>query len=86
MDDTQLIARSAWIVWVKNLHAVKQIEMIGEVYYVSKRLMYAVVYVNEADEQHARTRLQQLPFVRHVEPSFRSTFSEMVGNESMRGG
>lgn len=86
MDDTQLIARSAWIVWVKNLHAVKQIEMIGEVYYVSKRLMYAVVYVNEADEKKAQSRLQQLPFVRHVERSFRHTFADVLGNETMRGG
>jgi uncharacterized protein YlbG (UPF0298 family) len=86
MDDTQLIARSAWIVWVKNLHAVKQIEAIGEVHYVSKRLMYAVVYVSEVDEQRVRTRLQQLPFVRHVEPSLRHTFAHILGNQTMQGG
>lgn len=69
--------RAGWIVWLDSLGFARQLEKYGHVHYVSKRMHYAVLYVNEEEAVAVRTKLLRLPFVQKVEPSYRVQYAHM---------
>jgi|SRR5690606_12939079 uncharacterized protein YlbG (UPF0298 family) len=63
--------RMGLIVWLKDDRQAKGLEKYGNVHYVSKRMKYAVVYIN-ADQHDAIVKnLSRLPYVKKVERSLR---------------
>ncbi len=69
--------RAGWIVWLDSPGVARQLEKYGHVHYVSKRMHYAVLYVNEEEAVAVRTKLLRLPFVQKVEPSYRVQYAHM---------
>ncbi|WP_102347907.1 YlbG family protein [Bacillus sp. Marseille-P3661] len=63
--------RQGIIVWLHSLKQVKQIKRFGNIHYVSKKLKYAVIYMDMERVEGAISRLQAMPFVRKVEPSYK---------------
>ena len=61
--------RVGLIVWLRNLREARNLERYGHVIYVSRRMKYAVIYVNQSDLKSKLNQLAKLPFVRKVEPS-----------------
>ncbi|CAM3352003.1 YlbG family protein [Marinicrinis lubricantis] len=63
--------RTGLIVWVNDLRSTRPLERLGSVHYASKRMNYAVMYVNAEQQDQVIQQLQKLPFVKKVELSLR---------------
>lgn len=65
--------RSGLIVWISDIKAAtKQLERYGSVHFISKRLLYAAMYVHSSKLEETTKQLQKLPFVKKVERSYRN--------------
>jgi uncharacterized protein YlbG (UPF0298 family) len=72
-DETQL--RQELIVWMYSNKKVKQLQKYGFVYYVSRKMKYAVLYTDMAEADHIQKNLEKLHFVRQVDVSPRQTMA-----------
>lgn len=59
-------SRTSLIVYVSSLRQVRQLKRFGHVEYVSKKMRYAVIYMNEEAVDETISRLKQLKFVRRI--------------------
>ena len=62
----ELQARTSLVVYVSSLRQVRQLKRYGHVDYVSKRMRYAVIYMNDELVEETVSRLKQLKFVRRI--------------------
>lgn len=65
------IKRQGMIVWFQHRKNIKHIRRFGHLIYVSKKMRYAVLYVNQSDIDSVEEKLLKLPFVSKVERSYR---------------
>ncbi|MFD1348823.1 YlbG family protein [Oceanobacillus caeni] len=65
------INRQGLIVWFQHMKNLKQIKRHGNLIYASKKLKYAVIYVDQADIEYVETKLSKLPFISKVERSYK---------------
>ncbi|HLQ73975.1 MAG TPA: DUF2129 domain-containing protein [Bacillota bacterium] len=63
--------RQGLIVWFQRRRNIKHLKRFGHLIYASKRRKYAVIYVNQSEVENVEEKLQKLPFVRKVEPSYK---------------
>lgn len=63
-------ARVGLIVWLKHTRESRALEKIGHLLYLSRRMKYAVIYVNESEVNQKIQQLKKLPFVTRVERSY----------------
>jgi len=74
--------RVGLIVWVNDIRTAKNLERLGSLHYVSKRLKYVLLYINETDFRKTKSYLEKLSFVKKVELSYRkeitTDFSQTV--------
>lgn len=61
--------RQGLIVWYQHKKNIKKIMRFGHVLYTSKKLKYAVLYVNQEDIEEVEERLLRLPFISKVDHS-----------------
>lgn len=84
--DFQLNKRRGLIVWVYSLRQLKNLKRFGLVHYVSRKMKYVVIYLNEADFEETMQKIEKLHFVRSVEPSYRPdvemNFAEKIGTRA----
>lgn len=78
--------RRGLVVWVYSLRQLKNLKRFGFVHYVSRRLKYVVLYLNESEFEEKKQKIQQLHFVRQVEPSYRPdvemNFADKIGTKA----
>ncbi|MGX7139875.1 YlbG family protein [Facklamia languida] len=78
----EVVKRQSLVVWLYTLKQWKQLRKFGTVHFISDRLKYVILYVNEADASSIMTQLKSLNFVREVEPSYRDeidmTFKDSI--------
>lgn len=65
-------ARTGLIIWTHHLKGVKHLERYGNIHYVSRKLKYVVMYINEDQTAQTIKQLEQLNFVKSVEYSYRN--------------
>ena len=88
MDNTEFIMqkRRGIIVWVYSLKQLKTLKRYGLVHFVSRKMKYVVVYVNEEVVDETEEKLQALHFVRQVERSYRPdiemNFADRIGTKA----
>lgn len=63
--------RQSMIVYLFSLKHAKILRKYGNIHYISKRFKYAVVYCDMEQIEHMMQKLNKLPFVKRVEPSYR---------------
>lgn len=63
--------RQGLIVWFQHRKNLKQIRKQGHIIYVSRKLKYVVLYVNQSDLESVETTLLKMPFVSKVDRSYR---------------
>jgi uncharacterized protein YlbG (UPF0298 family) len=68
----QFCERTGLIIWTRDLKSAKAFEKYGNVHYFSRKMQYAVLYVNASDAEDIVVQLQKLPYVKNVEKSLRS--------------
>ena len=82
----ELTQRRGLIVWVYSLRQLKNLKRLGFVHYVSRKMKYVVMYLNEENFEEAKERIERLHFVRSVEPSYRPdiemNFAEKIGTKA----
>jgi uncharacterized protein YlbG (UPF0298 family) len=68
-----------------SLRQVRNLRRYGTVLYISKRMKYALVYLNEADFDQNSEKIERLHFVRKIEKSYRPdiemNFAEKIGTK-----
>ncbi|MGC6767617.1 YlbG family protein [Enterococcus sp. LJL128] len=78
--------RRGLIVWVYSLKQLKALRRHGFVQYVSRRMKYVVLYLNEENIEAAEEKVNSLHFVRKVERSYRPdvemNFAEKIGTKA----
>lgn len=82
----EMTERQELIIWVYTLRQLKNLKRFGYIHYVSNRLKYVVMYVDQSEAEEKMQRIQHLHFVRKVELSPRSsidmTFAEALKHQS----
>lgn len=63
--------RQGLIIWFQHRKNLKQIRKHGHIIYVSRKMKYTVMYVNQTDIESIETTLLKMPFVSKVERSYR---------------
>ncbi len=65
------VQRKSLIVWLNDTKQAKGLERFGSVHFVSKKMHYAVLYLNADRVDTTTHQLEKLSFVRKVEASYR---------------
>ncbi|SDB87386.1 Uncharacterized protein YlbG, UPF0298 family [Pelagirhabdus alkalitolerans] len=63
--------RQGLIVWFQHMKNIKQLKRYGHLIAISRQSKYAVIYVDQDDVEDKVTKLESLPFISKVEPSFK---------------
>ncbi|GAX08390.1 hypothetical protein IWT5_01545 [Secundilactobacillus silagincola] len=72
-------SRTNLVVYVSSLRQVRQLKRYGHLEYVSKRMRYAIIYVNEDEAKETIGRLKQLRFVKRIIESPRNELMDLLG-------
>lgn len=67
--------RQGIIVWFQHRKNIKHIKSFGNLLYVSRKMRYAVLYVNQSEIDSIEHNLRKLPFVSKTEQSYRPFLS-----------
>lgn len=86
IPEMSLQERRGLIIWVYSLRQLKNLRRFGFIHYVSRKMKYVVLYVNEEESQETADKIQRLHFVRKVDFSYRPdidmNFSEKIGTKA----
>lgn len=63
--------RQGVIVYLYRLRNSRQLRKFGQIQYISKKMKYVVLYMDQTDVEANIGRLKKLKFVKHVESSVR---------------
>ncbi len=79
--------RMGLIVWLTDLKNVNRLDQYGNLVYVSKKMKYAIIYINSDDQEILTGQLKKLGFVRKVERSLNLElknhfFNNLVTNDN----
>lgn len=67
----EIIKRQSIIIWLYSTKNIKPLRKHGYVHYVSRKMKYAILYVDQRETEQAMTALKGYHFVRDVELSYR---------------
>lgn len=79
---TVIIERTGLILWLNHLKGIKTLEKYGTIHYVSRKMKYAVIYVNRDRMEQTIKQLNHLNFIQRVEPSFRNEIKTEYSKEN----
>ncbi|WP_281164922.1 YlbG family protein [Liquorilactobacillus sicerae] len=79
--DFEIKQREGLIVFLYHLKNSRQLRKYGTIHYVSKKMKYVVLYVDQTDEKEVFSKLQSLKFVRKVQRSLRKDLKTDFGDE-----
>lgn len=65
------VKRQGLVVWFQNKRNIRQLKRFGHLLYVSMRMRYAIIYVNQTEIEEVVKKLQKLSFVSKIEQSYR---------------
>lgn len=78
--------RRGIIVWVYSFKQLKNLKRFGLVHYISRRMKYVLLYVNEEDVEETLEKIEKLHFVRNVDVSYRPdvemNFADKIGTRA----
>lgn len=61
--------RQGVIVYLYRLRNSRQLRKFGQIQYISKKMKYVVIYMNQEKVEQNIERMKKLKFVKYVEPS-----------------
>ncbi|GAA0294116.1 uncharacterized protein YlbG (UPF0298 family) [Gracilibacillus halotolerans] len=64
-----LVERQGLAIWFQKMKNVKFIKKYGHLVYVSKKMKYAILYVDMEEVDEIMNSLKKLPYIRNVEVS-----------------
>lgn len=63
--------RVSFIIWLTDVRQARNLDKYGTVYYVSRRMKYAQIYMNADRAPEVIRNMQRLKYVRKIERSYR---------------
>ncbi|MBO1003536.1 YlbG family protein [Pseudogracilibacillus auburnensis] len=63
--------RQGIVVWFQHRKNIKHIKRFGNLLYVSRKMRYAVVYVNQSEIDTIEDNILKLPFISKVDRSYK---------------
>ncbi|MFV0561220.1 MAG: YlbG family protein [Enterococcus sp.] len=82
-QEFEITKRRGLVVWVYSLKQLKNLRKYGVLYYVSRRMKYVILYLNEESFEQTEKQIEKLHFVRKVERSYRPdiemNFADKIG-------
>lgn len=75
-----ITARRSVIVYLRNVRQARQLRRFGIVTYISEKMKYAVIYMNEDEVEQKMQLITHLGFVQSVELSHWPDVDTTVGN------
>lgn len=66
-----MIDRQGVIIYLHHLRQAKSLRKYGHVHYISRKMKYVVLYCNQEDVESVINKVEQLPTVKKVLPSYR---------------
>lgn len=63
--------RTGYIVWFSDWKAARALDKYGSLHYMSRKMNYAVLYIDADAAEDTVRNLQRLSYVRKVERSYR---------------
>ncbi|MFC0524018.1 YlbG family protein [Pontibacillus salicampi] len=63
--------RQSLVIWFQHMKHVRNIKRYGHLIYVSKKLRYAIIYVNQEEIESTMDKLSRLHYVSKVERSYK---------------
>lgn len=81
-----VIERQALIIWLYSTKQIKELRKHGYIHYHSRKMKYAIMYVNKKDAEKVERIVNDYYFVREVEYSYRDdidmTFANAIEHSS----
>lgn len=74
----EITPRQGLIVYINNFHVVRRLRHMGQVIYVSRRMHYVVMYVNQKQSEEVATSINKLHNVTKVIKSQRPNLDPNV--------
>lgn len=71
MESFDMIPRQGVIVYLYRIRNSNQLRNFGQIKYVSKKMKYVLIYMNQEDVEDNVNKLRKLKFVKFVEKSER---------------
>lgn len=59
------------VVFVRDIKSARNLERFGSVHFISKKLHYVSMYIDEEKADQTMLKISRLPYVKTVERSFR---------------
>lgn len=85
-EELEIQKRRGIIVWVYSLRQLKNLRRFGFIHYVSRRMKYVLLYVNEEKVEESVEKINRLHFVRQVDishrPDIEMNFAEKIGTKA----
>ncbi|MGD9678565.1 MAG: YlbG family protein [Vulcanibacillus sp.] len=75
--------RLGLIVWVNDARFAKSLERFGNLIFISKRLKYAVLYIDKSEYENKVNQIEKLNFVKMVEKSFNLELQLLFSNKAL---
>ncbi|MBN3526056.1 YlbG family protein [Paenibacillus apiarius] len=73
--------RTGYIIWVSDVKAARNLEKYGSLHYVSRKMMYAVLYVNADRAEDTIKNVRRLNYVKKIERSYRNELKTEYSSE-----
>ncbi|GAA0364353.1 YlbG family protein [Bacillus horti] len=58
-------------VWLNNIKMARHLRRFGNVHYISRKMRYAIMYVDEPTIEDTLQKLEQFNFVKKIDRSYR---------------
>lgn len=68
----KITKRLGLAVWMKDLRKARSLERLGNIHFISKRLKYVYMYVDQHSADQLIRQIERQPFVKRVDPSKRN--------------
>lgn len=78
--ETNLSHRVGLVIWLYTPKYVNKLKRFGLLHYVSRKMNYAILYVNQGEEEKTEKDLLKQHFVRSVEVSYNNEMDESFDN------
>ncbi|MGJ9458543.1 YlbG family protein [Oceanobacillus sp. CF4.6] len=63
--------RQGIVVWFQHMKNIKQLKRYGNLIYTSKKLRYAIIYVDQAEIEEVEMKMMKHSFVSKIERSYK---------------
>lgn len=73
--------RTGFIIWVSDVKAARNLEKYGSLHYISRKMHYAVLYVNADRAEETMKNVKRLSYVKRIERSYRNEIKTEYNGE-----